>query len=210
LPLQPLPSKSEWWDQLKDDDEDALEYDIAKELVDMGIPHPPRDGSISWTAYEEPSYALQPLRESLQRQRDVIVARAKNHLPMQYHAVIRGAVQDAITDAACTINNHVAMVASHTELWGVHLNLWDTQTRNHVVNEAQATNTTETNNAIVVIAINDLRNEALAVEDKTEAVNTAIIGTVVVLEEAFASGGIATVQGLSTALSESWAEAVNS
>jgi hypothetical protein len=176
----------------------------------MGIPHPPRDGEMSWTAYEPPSYALEPLRNGLKRQRDIIVDRAKNHLPLQYHAVIRGAVQDAITDTACIINNNVAMVASHTELWGVHLNLWDTQTRNHVVSEAQTTNTTGTNNAVVVESINVLRKEAHAVEDKAAAVDQAIIGTVVVLEEAFASGGISTVQGLSAALTESWSEAVNS
>jgi hypothetical protein len=78
------------------------------------------------------------------------------------------------------------------------------------VSEAQTTNTTGTNNAVVVESINVLRKEAHAVEDKAAAVDQAIIGTVVVLEEAFASGGISTVQGLSAALTESWSEAVNS
>lgn len=208
MPLEPLVSE-EVWESAEDDDHN-LDYYIAKELNELGIPHPSRDGEMSWTAYEEPSYALEPLRNGLKRQRDIIVDRAKNHLPLQYHAVIRGAVQDAITDTACIINNKVAMVANHTELWGVHLNLWDTQTRNHVVTEAATGNTTDKNNAVVLASINAVRSAANGELTVATAVDTAIVGTVSVLEEAFASGGISTVQGLSAALTESWSEAVNS
>lgn len=206
MALNPLPSRDVW-----EDTEDSLSYSDAKALNELGIPHPPQDGECSWTAYETPSWALKPIREQFVEARDNILTRAKNHLPMQYHAVIQGAVQDAFTDAGCIINNNVQMVdASHTELWGLHLNLWDTQTRNHIVNEETTTNTTTENNAAVVAAINVFRTDALAMEDKTKAVDSAIIGTVGVLEEAFASGGISTVQGLSESLNASWAENVNS
>jgi len=208
LVLDPLPTQDEWEDKY---DQSSLTYETASELHALGIPHPSTDDDMSWTPYETPSFALEYLRPQLRDVRDDVLARAKNHLPMQYHAVISAALQDAITDTACTINNQVRMVdCGHTELWGLHLNLWNTQTRNSVMSDTQAGNTTTENNAAVVAAINVMRTEALAVEDKTLAVNTAITGTVVVLEEAFASGGISTVQGLSESLNASWAETVNS
>lgn len=208
LALDPLPTEDEWYDRYNDS---CLDYETAKKLHALGIPHPSTKDDMSWTAYEGPSYSLEYLRPQLRTVRDDIMARAKNHLPMQYHAVISAALQDAITDTACTINNQVQMVdEGHTELWGLHLNLWNTQKRNSVMTDTQVAQTTTESNAVVVAAINVFRTEALAMEDKTQAVDSAIIGTVVVLEEAFATGGITTVQGLSESLNASWAEAVNS
>ncbi|WDS62101.1 hypothetical protein [Pseudomonas phage D6] len=208
MALNPLPSQGQWEDQYE---ESELCYEVAEELHSLGIPHPSTNDDMSWTAYEDPSYALKYLRPQLRETRDEVMARAKNHLPMQYHAVISAALQDAITDTACKINNQVHMVdEGHTELWGLHLNLWNTQTRNSVMSDTQVAQTTTESNAVVVAAINVFRTEALAMEDKAKAVDSAIIGTVGVLEEAFASGGIATVQGLSESLNASWAEAVNS
>lgn len=215
MPLDPLPADyteegTPW------DGSGSCSLGQAEALNALGIPHPSLAGDMAYTAYETPSYSLPYLRPALREIATDVANRALNHLPNQYHAVVNAAVKDAITDTACTIYNHVTLVDdSHNELWGLHLNLWGTQTRNHVMSDAQAQQTTTEANTAVVAAINVIRDDvrsqfADGKHTVATAVDAAIVGTVIVLEESFASGGIATVQGLSESLASSWADTVNS
>lgn len=63
---------------------------------------------------------------------------------------------------------------------------------------------------VLIVAINEVRESANKEENRATAVDLAITGTVIAVEQAVLSGGVGSVVDLNEALGKNWAEAVNS
>ncbi|MNC41915.1 hypothetical protein D3C87_1070700 [compost metagenome] len=63
---------------------------------------------------------------------------------------------------------------------------------------------------VLIVAINEVRESANKEESRAAAVDLAITGTVIAVEQAVLSGGVGSVVDLNEALGKNWAEAVNS
>lgn len=62
----------------------------------------------------------------------------------------------------------------------------------------------------LISAINEVRAGAKQEGTVSDAVDIAITGTVIAVEQAVLTGGVATIAGLNEELGKSWAEKVNS
>lgn len=67
----------------------------------------------------------------------------------------------------------------------------------------------ESRDALIAV-INGVRETANQEESRATAVDLAITGTVIAVEQAVLSGGVGSVVDLNEALGKNWAEAVNS
>lgn len=63
---------------------------------------------------------------------------------------------------------------------------------------------------VLIVAINDARSQANGEVTISAAVDVAITGTVIAVEQAVLTGGVGSVVDLNEALGKNWAEAVNS
>lgn len=63
---------------------------------------------------------------------------------------------------------------------------------------------------VLIVAINDVRSQANGEVTISAAVDSAITGTVIAVEQAVLTGGVGSVVDLNEALGKNWAEAVNS
>jgi hypothetical protein len=203
MPL-PLPPETDW------PEDSSLDYDVAKELAELGIPHPPHGGQGPWMAYETPSWALKPMRAEMHECYTELMGRVKNDVPMQYHAVISDVVQEAIIDTAIIINNNVDMIdESHNHVWGLHLNLFDHPIGSTAMTDKIVEANVESRD-VLIVAINDVRSQANGEVTISAAVDLAITGTVIAVEQAVLTGGVGSVVDLNEELNKNWAEAVNS
>ncbi|MCY1433642.1 hypothetical protein D9M71_496780 [compost metagenome] len=63
---------------------------------------------------------------------------------------------------------------------------------------------------LLIVAINEARSQANGEVTIASAVDVAITGTVIAVEQAVLTGGVGSVGDLNEALGKNWAEAVNS
>lgn len=208
--MQPVMSERAW-NRTADTLGDDLDYDIAADLNHLGIPYPCRKGNMSWPAYESPTPIMEKLRKQLQYDFEKITTRGMAVVPMEYHHVIKGVVADAISDAVCDTGTICKIQGYGDEMWGAHLNLWNTQVTNCINSDDRANeNSMEAREEIVEGLIQAGHASLQSTIRKEDLIDKAILNTVRTIEDSIVEGRISNMVGLTAEFASTWAHTVNS
>lgn len=208
--MRPVMSETAW-DRTERTQGADLDWDDAHEFNRLGIPYPNRNGDLNCYSYDGPSHLLEPIRNHLKMLHTEITERGFSVVPMEYHHVIKSVVADAISDTVNDVGTMARIIDDHRDdMWGIHLNLWNTQVTNMVATDELATaNSQETRDDLNEL-LATTAGKCKGLPDKTNAVEAAIRGTVEIFENASVTGMISNMVGMTQLLESTWATSVNS